>query len=186
MYHDEIPPLKEISVKITNVLERLQFAGQAEGDRRTYFAFQGDGPYVIASPNDRGGFNVNIIEREVPYVVARQFGGQRVTSGILVKQGRRPDLFGAPFSALNALYLMVAIGRARKLKERDGRALVFKIGKEIPEKPKRKTRPHFQVTVFYKDGERFARVYNDQAKAIRFAARQRKSPVVRHVRTLPV
>jgi hypothetical protein len=28
---------------------------------------------------------------------------------------------------------------------------------------------HWQVTVFYKDGEKFARVYTDRAKASRFA-----------------
>jgi hypothetical protein len=116
-------------MKISTVFQGLHFVGQAEGDRRTYYAFQGDGPYIIASPNDRGGLNVNVIEREVPDVLTGRFKGQRVTSRILVKQGRRADLFGAAFAALNALYLMVALGRARKLKKRDGRALIFKISR---------------------------------------------------------
>jgi hypothetical protein len=38
------------------------------------------------------------------------------------------------------------------------------------------------VTVFYKDGERFGRVYIDREKATRFADRQKKSPVVRTAR----
>ena len=39
---------------------------------------------------------------------------------------------------------------------------------------------------FYKDGERFARVYTDRAKAAKFAERQRKSPVVKTARVLQV
>lgn len=35
------------------------------------------------------------------------------------------------------------------------------------------------VTVFYKDGEKFGRVYIDEEKAKRFAERQKKSPVVK-------
>ncbi len=116
-------------MKISKLLESLNFVGQAEGDRLTYYVFQGDGPYLVAAPNDRGGFNVNIVDREAPDVVGRRFKGKRVTGRLLVEQGRRPDLFGAAFAPLNALYVMVALGRARKLKKRDGRALVFTVKK---------------------------------------------------------
>jgi hypothetical protein len=53
-------------------------------------------------------------------------------------------------------------------------------------KDKRRKHKHWQVTVFYKDGERFARVYTDRSKASRFAERQRKSPVVKTARVLQV
>jgi len=53
-------------------------------------------------------------------------------------------------------------------------------------KDKRRKHKHWQVTVFYKDGERFARVYTDRTKAGRFAERQRKSPVVKTARVLQV
>jgi len=53
-------------------------------------------------------------------------------------------------------------------------------------KDRRRKHKHFQVTVFYKDGERFARVYTDKAKASNFAERQRKSPVVKTARVLQV
>jgi hypothetical protein len=45
---------------------------------------------------------------------------------------------------------------------------------------------HWQVTVFYKDGERFARVYTDHEKAAGFAERQKKSPVVKMARVTQV
>jgi hypothetical protein len=53
-------------------------------------------------------------------------------------------------------------------------------------KDRRRKHKHWQVTVFYKDGERFARVYTDRDKAARFAERQRKSPVVKTARVLQV
>ena len=53
-------------------------------------------------------------------------------------------------------------------------------------KDRRRKHKHWQVTVFYKDGERFARVYTDREKAAKFAERQRTSPVVKTARVLQV
>jgi hypothetical protein len=50
----------------------------------------------------------------------------------------------------------------------------------------RRKHRHWQVTVFYRDGERFARIYTDRGRATRFAARQKKSPVVRSARVRQV
>ena len=47
---------------------------------------------------------------------------------------------------------------------------------------KRRKHEHWQVTVSYRDGEKFARVYIDKGKASRFAERQRRSPVVKSAR----
>jgi len=47
---------------------------------------------------------------------------------------------------------------------------------------RRRKHHHWQVTVYYRDGEKFARVYIDRERAERFAARQKKSPVVRTAR----
>jgi len=47
---------------------------------------------------------------------------------------------------------------------------------------KRRKHRHWIVTVFYRDGEKFARVYTDRAKASRFAERQKNSPVVKTAR----
>ena len=51
---------------------------------------------------------------------------------------------------------------------------------------KRRKHQHWQVTVFYHDGERFARVYIDRDRAQRFAQRQKKSPIVKATRILEV
>ena len=67
---------------------------------------------------------------------------------------------------------MVAIVRKRKR---------TRLGKD-----KRRKDRHWQVTVYYHDSEKFARVYTDRAKAARFAERQKKSPVVKATRVTEV
>ena len=44
---------------------------------------------------------------------------------------------------------------------------------------KRRKHQHWRVTVTYQDGEQFARVYIDREAAYNFAARARKSPVIK-------
>jgi hypothetical protein len=51
---------------------------------------------------------------------------------------------------------------------------------------KRRKHRHWQVTVSYRDGEKFVRVYTDRAKAAGFAKRQKKSPVVKETRITQV
>lgn len=46
-------------------------------------------------------------------------------------------------------------------------------------KPQRHKHRHYRVTVVYRDGGKFARVYTDLDKATRFAEQQEKSNVVR-------
>ena len=128
--YSDANPLKQaegVKVKIRSLLQGLPFVGQAEGERLTYYVFEGNGTYLVVSPNSRGGLNMNVVDRETPEVVSRRFSGQRVTGRMLAQKGRRPDLFGDNFSPLNALYTMVALGRAKKLKQRLGKSMVFKI-----------------------------------------------------------
>lgn len=51
---------------------------------------------------------------------------------------------------------------------------------------RRRRHRHWQVTVYYHDGEKFARVYIDRERASRFAERQKKSPVVKATRIMEV
>jgi hypothetical protein len=51
---------------------------------------------------------------------------------------------------------------------------------------RRRRHRHWQVTVYYHDGEKFARVYIDRDRAVRFAERQKKSPIVKATRILEV
>jgi hypothetical protein len=53
-------------------------------------------------------------------------------------------------------------------------------------KDARRKHHHWQVTLFYNDGERFARMYTDHEKAAAFADRQKKSPVVKMARVIEI
>jgi hypothetical protein len=50
----------------------------------------------------------------------------------------------------------------------------------------RRKHHHWQVTLFYRDGETFGRIYTDREKAAAFAERQKKSPVVKMARVTQV
>jgi hypothetical protein len=54
------------------------------------------------------------------------------------------------------------------------------------QRDRRRKHRHWQVTVYYHDGEKFGRVYIDRERAERFAERQKKSPVVKATRIMEV
>jgi hypothetical protein len=54
------------------------------------------------------------------------------------------------------------------------------------QRDKRRKHRHWQVTVYYQDGEKFARVYIDRERAQSFADRQKRSPVVKSTRVREV
>lgn len=114
-------------MKIPSLFKGARYVGKAEGDRRTYYVFESDFGYLVVAPNSTGGFNLNVVDSKVPDAVTSGFRGKNLTAGRLKRTSRRPRLFRGPFSSLQALYVMVALGRARKLKRREGRAMVFKI-----------------------------------------------------------
>ena len=45
-------------------------------------------------------------------------------------------------------------------------------------KDRRRKHHHWQATIYYADGDKFARVYLNKEKARHFAERQKKSPIV--------
>jgi hypothetical protein len=114
-------------MRIPVLFRELQYVGRAEGDRSTYHVFKGGLGFLVVAPNNRGGLNVNVVSLDIPDIIARKFSGQEVTGPMLTKRSGRPDLFRVPFVPLNSLYVMVSLGRARKLSKHEGRAMVFKI-----------------------------------------------------------
>ena len=58
--------------------------------------------------------------------------------------------------------------------------------KSVFGKDRRRKHHHWQATVFYADGEKFARVYIDEAKAKLFADRQKRSPIVKGTRVTKI
>lgn len=70
----------------------------------------------------------------------------------------------------------------------EGRPIVKKKSRKSSRfhRDRRRKHRHWQVTVYYHDGEKFARVYIDRERAEHFAERQKKSPVVKATRILEV
>jgi hypothetical protein len=122
-------------MKPADLFKGVRYVGKAEGDRKTYYVFESDVGYLVVAPNSTGRFNLNVVDAEAPDVMTRAFRGKKLTTGRLQQSSRRPDLFGSPFASLNALYVMVALGRARKLKRREGKAMLFKITRRAFGKP---------------------------------------------------
>jgi hypothetical protein len=116
-----------VEMKIRQLFAGIRYVGRAEGDRRSYYVFQSDAGYLVLTPNSEYSFTANIVDAGAPEVVTRKFKGKELTAKDLREMRRRDDLFGRPFAALNALYAMVALRYARKLKRREGKAMVFKI-----------------------------------------------------------
>ena len=114
-------------MNIPRLFENARFVGKAEGEKLTYHVFEGPQHFLVLSANSRGGFTLNPVAKEAPLIISRSFGGKRVTPQDVAGHSRRPDLFALPFAAHNALYVMVALGKAHKLKKKVGRAMNFKI-----------------------------------------------------------
>jgi hypothetical protein len=116
-------------MKIAQLFTGAHYVGKAEGDRRSYYIFEGEeAGYLVVTPTKDRGFYMNVVDAEAPEAITKAFKGKRLTSvGLRKNGGKRPELFGTSFLCLNALYVMVALGRAKKLKLRDGKAIVFKI-----------------------------------------------------------
>jgi len=114
-------------MRVRDVFSDVRYVGQAQGDRRSYSVFESRAGYLVVAPNSARGFYVNIVKAETPQVIQKAFQGRELTAKRLRKSGRRPDLFRPDFAPLNSLYVMVALGRARKLKRHEGKSMVFKI-----------------------------------------------------------
>jgi len=110
-----------------NLFSGARFIGQAEGERRSYYVFQGDNGYLVATPQSPRNYSVTLVPNEVPDAISRKFKGKQVTVSALKPQGIRAGLFREYFDRLNELYVMVALGRARKLKKKLGRAMLFRV-----------------------------------------------------------
>lgn len=101
---------------IRSLTSRLEYRGEVRGKRQTYYVFESRRQYLVMSfsrTKPKAG-NFNVVATEAVEYVARRFGGkQGITAKEVHKATRRPRLVGNALTALNVLYVLVAIGRAR-------------------------------------------------------------------------
>ncbi len=112
---------------VKHLFSGARFIGEAEGERRTYYVFQGESGYLVATPQSPRNYSVTLVQNEVPEVISRKFKGKLVTVSMLKSKRGRSGMFQDYFDRLNALYVMVALGRARKLKKKLGKAMLFRV-----------------------------------------------------------
>lgn len=119
-------------MRIPDLFKDLAYVGKAEGDKKLYHVFENPKGFLVVAGNAANAYNVNWVDRAAVDVVHSRFRGRKITTAHVRQKSGRPKLFTGGFVALNTLYAMVATGRARKLRERQGRAMVFKIAPRRP------------------------------------------------------
>ncbi|HLC02698.1 MAG TPA: hypothetical protein VJK02_06650 [Anaerolineales bacterium] len=111
-------------------LTNLTYVGKVQGQRQTYHVFEGGDSYLIASPSrskpNAGYFNL-VEKTAVDYVLKRIKGERGITSQLIVQRARRTKRIVDSLHALNILYVLVALGKAKIDRKREGRRLYFDV-----------------------------------------------------------
>ena len=107
---------------VKHLFSGARFIGEAEGERRTYYVFQGESGYLVATPQSPRNYSVTLVQNEVPEVISRKFKGKQVTVSMLKSKRNRSGMFRDYFDRLNALYVMVALGTREETQEKAGQS----------------------------------------------------------------
>lgn len=115
-------------MNLRRLIAGLDFRGTVEGQRQTYYVFEGEGFFFICSFSRRKkkAGNFNIVDLEAVRHAERLLGRRlRVTAQELYQRSRNRRHVGTALEALNILYVLVATGRLRIDRRHKGRQLVF-------------------------------------------------------------
>jgi hypothetical protein len=118
-------------MNVRKLVQGLSYLGQVEGKRQTYHVFQGTGVFLVLSfsRTKRNAGNFNIVDAgAVDAVYARFAGRQSVTTNDVVARVGKSRHVPSALAALNVLYVLVALGRARIDTRRGGPKLFFNVG----------------------------------------------------------
>ncbi len=103
-------------MNIRSLAKGLKYCGEATGKRQTYYVFESGKAYVVmsASRTKRASGYFNLVSREAVERIRKSYAGrQDVTARQLAVRSRGPGVRDA-LQALNILYVLVAIGRAKR------------------------------------------------------------------------
>ena len=117
---------RRTAMRLAGLFKGVRYIGVAKGNRKTYSLFETDSHYLVLGPS-RDGYYLNLVNRRAPGLIAKGFSGRKVTTKQVSQRLKTSTLLPDRLAALSALYVMVALGRAQKLKQRQGKAFVFKI-----------------------------------------------------------
>jgi hypothetical protein len=103
-------------MNIQNLAKGLKYRGRAAGKRQTYYVFESGNAWVVmsASRTKRASGYFNLVSRAAVERIRRSYAGrQDVTAKALAARSRGAGVRDA-LQALNVLYVLVAIGAAKR------------------------------------------------------------------------
>ena len=117
-------------MNIKNLSAGLSFQGKVTGRKQTYYVFEGRKSFFVFSfslSKPKAGYFNEVDSQAVSYVQRLARGQQGVTAQSLFKRSRKPKFIGSALEALNILYVLVAIDRAKIDRRHKSRQLFFNL-----------------------------------------------------------
>jgi hypothetical protein len=118
-------------MNIRSLARGLTFCGEATGKRQAYFVFESAAGYVVmsASRTKRASGYFNLVSRDAVNRIRKRYAGkQDVTAKQLAARSRGAGVRDA-LQALNILYVLVAIGAAKRDDRHQDSRLHFNIAR---------------------------------------------------------
>ncbi len=115
-------------MNVKKLVQGLQYVGEAEGKRQTYYVFRGGGDFLVLSfsKTKRQAGNFNIVYSEaVDYVRSRHVRKKGVTTNDVVARAKKSRHVPSSLAALNILYVLAAMGDVKVDTRRVGPQLYF-------------------------------------------------------------
>lgn len=119
-------------MNITTIQQGLKYCDRVKAVRQTYYVFEAKRHYLILSfalsKARRGSGYFNLVSQAaVGYVQARFAGKSGVTAKAVLVAAKRTPHIPTSLTALNVLYILVALGQASILRSGEHRQLFFAI-----------------------------------------------------------
>ena len=116
-------------MNIRSLTSGLQYRGEVEGRRQTYYVFEGKSHYIVMSFSraKRRAGNFNVVDAAAVEYVAKRFAGRKKVTSTKVA-ARKPRGIRSSLEALNVLYVLIATGRAKIDSRFHEKQLFFNVG----------------------------------------------------------
>jgi len=126
-------------MNIRTLQRGLKYCGRVKAVRQTYHVFEAQGYFFVLSfarsKTRRGSGYFNVIDKNAVNYVVQHLGGTRaVTAKDVLAAARRTRHIPTALTALNVLYILVALRSASIVRAGENRQLFFSVKKGAPAK----------------------------------------------------
>jgi hypothetical protein len=103
-------------MNIRSLAKGLRYCGVAAGKRQTYFVFESAAGYVVmsASRSKRASGYFNLVRRDAVNRIRKSYAGKQDVTAKQIATRSRGAGIASSLQALNVLYVLVAIGAAKR------------------------------------------------------------------------